>query len=249
MTADIEFQGRNVEKAVQNAARSLGLPTEELQYVILSHGATGIFGLAGVKKARIRVRSAGGVGRIPSRIDPHQIPEIPGKDMHHQGDSKLESPDKDAARTIAENMIKRMVAAISPEATISVEQQDNRLRFHIEGGQPGVLIGKGGQTLEAIQLIVEKAVRRVDGQNLRLQVDVEGYRKKRLAVLIQTAEHTARKVAAKGCPSSLGFLNAHDRRLIHLALKQHKDVLTKSIGEGPVRKLMVYPLGKPEISP
>lgn len=249
MTADIEFKGRNVDKAVQNAARSLGLPAEELQYEILSYGATGIFGLAGVKKARILVRSTGGEGRIPSGMHPQQIPEIPGKGMHDQGDSRVESPDNEAARTIAENLIKRMVAAISPEATVAVEQQDNRLRFHIEGGLPGVLIGKGGQTLAAMQLIVEKAVRRVNSQNLRLQVDVEGYRKKRLAGLVQTAEHTARKVAAKGCPSSLGYLNAHDRRLIHLALKQHKDVLTKSIGEGPVRKLMVCPREIPKINP
>ena len=63
--------------------------------------------------------------------------------------------------------------------------------------------------------------------------------------LVQTAERLAKKVASKGNPSSVGYLNAQDRRIVHLALKNFRGVRTKSVGEGSVRKLMIYPKRHP----
>lgn len=245
MTADMEFKGKNVKKAVELAAETLGISAEDIDYKIVSHGSTGIFGLAGVKKARIIVRAA-------------EAPEPPEDQTDHLENTEEEISLDDAtkasdeiqdhvedAEKVGEALLRRLVDAISPESRISVEKGDQRLRFLIEGGQSGILIGKRGQTLEAIQLIVEKAVRRINGHNLRLQVDVEGYLAKKKAGLVNTAQRLARKVASKGSPSSVGFLNAQDRRVVHLALKNHKDVRTKSVGEGPIRKLMIYPKSKP----
>ncbi len=242
MTADIEFKGRNVQKAVEIASKTLGIPVEELQYDVLSHGSTGIFGLAGVKKARIKVSNTDATALSP--LDEEQpfepateadnvVPAIHAEDT--QGD----------VERIGEAVLRRMVEAISPESTITVEKGDQHLRFHITGGQSGILIGKRGQTLEAMQLIVDKAVRRLNGHLIRLTIDVEGYLAKKKAGLVRTAERVAKKVVKKGSPSSVGYLNAQDRRIVHLALKHDQLVRTQSVGEGPFRKLMIYPKRKP----
>ena len=242
MTADMEFTGRNVKKALQQAAERLGIPAEKIDYDILSHGSTGIFGLAGIKKARIVVKTPTEEDR-PN--DDNAPEETVAKGKTVADHEKTAASDPDEAIQLGEAVLRRMVDAISPEATIAVEKDEKRVRFIIEGGQSGILIGKRGQTLDAMQLLVEKAVRRLDGQFMRLQVDVEGYLAKKKAGLVQTAERVAKKVASKGNPSSIGYLNAQDRRIVHLALKNNRSVRTKSVGEGPVRKLMIYPQRNP----
>jgi len=242
MTAEMEFSGKNVKKALEQAAEKLGKPVEEIDYNIVSHGSTGIFGLGRVKKARIVVRAETEAASPSTAVQPVAAPGASPTDKDPQG------PDLhglEEAQRVGEAVLRRMVDAISPEATIQVEREENRLRFSIEGGASGILIGKRGQTLEAMQLIVDKAVRRLDGHHLRLMVDVEGYLAKRKAGLVQTAERMAQKVASKGNPSSIGYLNSQDRRVVHLALKDHRGVHTKSVGEGPVRKLMIYPKRTP----
>ena len=237
MTAETEFTGKNVKKALEKASETLGRPVEEIEYNIVSHGSTGIFGLARVKKARIVVKTET-IETSPGTIDRAAAGDEPpaDRDEHDPDSHPIEE-----SRRVGEAVLRRMVDAISPESTIRVESKENSLRFSIEGGASGILIGKRGQTLEAMQLIVDKAVRRLDGNPYRLTVDVEGYRAKRKAGLVQTAERLAQKVAAKGNPSSIGYLNSQDRRVVHLALKNHQGVQTKSVGEGPVRKLMIYP--------
>ncbi|MGD9330482.1 MAG: RNA-binding cell elongation regulator Jag/EloR [Desulfobacterales bacterium] len=241
MTAEMEFKARNVNKAVQLAAKTLGISAENLEYDVLSHGSTGIFGLAGVKKARIKVHPP----EMPDVVE-ELGPEMP---HHFEAVSDLAPPDSDEepgeAQRVGEAVLRRMVDAISPEAHISVEKSDRHLRFEIKGGQSGILIGKRGQTLEAMQLIVDKAVRRLNGHAPRLTIDVEGYLAKKKAGLIRTAERLAKKVVSKGSPSSIGYLNAQDRRIIHLAFKHDQKVRTQSVGEGPLRKLMIYPRRKP----
>jgi len=244
MTAELEFTGRNVKKAVHLAAQTLGIPDEDVKFEILSHGSTGIFGLAGIKKARIKVRT----------VETETFPEedVPDSTEHDVvlDDAVSIQPETVAEReqgqNVGEALLRRMVDAISPESTITIENNAHRLRFHIEGGQSGILIGKRGQTLEAMQLLVDKAVRRLNGPVVRIQVDVAGYLAKKKAGLVRTAERLAQKVADKGNPTSIGYLNAQDRRIVHLALKNKKTVRTQSVGEGPFRKLMIYPRRKPK---
>lgn len=238
MTAEMEFSGRNIKKALQQAAEKLGVPAEEIDYQIISHGSSGIFGLAGVKKARILVKSQNFADASSGALEDDFTCE---KEKHSTEREDGGSDGPDEALIVGESVLRRMVEAISPEATIAVEKKGNRVKFSIEGGQSGILIGKRGQTLDAMQLLVEKAVRRLNGHDVRLQVDVEGYLAKKEAALIQTAERLAKKVASNGKPGNIGYLNAQDRRVVHIALKNHQHVRTKSVGEGSVRKLMIYP--------
>jgi len=245
MTAEQEFKGKTVQKAVEVAAKALGIPDDDLKYDILSHGSTGIFGLAGIKKARIKVRSTEKADKSAET----QREDVDTKTHDASNLDLLETPGLEESQQMAEAILRRMVDAISPESTISIDTKDRQLRFHIEGGQSSILIGKRGQTLEAMQLIVDKAVRRLNGHAIRLQVDVEGYLAKKKAGLVRTAQQLAQKVKTKGSPATAGYLNAQDRRTVHLALKSDPNVRTQSVGEGPFRKLMIYPKRKPRNKP
>jgi spoIIIJ-associated protein len=241
MTAEQEFRGKTVQQAVQVAAKALGIPDNALKYDILSHGSTGIFGLAGIKKARIKVKGVEKAERSAETKPEAVNAETPEASEQN---APLETRGLEESRQIAEAILRRMVDAISPESTISIDADDRHLRFHIEGGQSSILIGKRGQTLEAMQLILDKAVRRLNGHAIRLQVDVEGYLAKKEAGLVRTAQQLAKKVTSKGSPATAGYLNAQDRRIVHLTLKNDPNVRTQSVGEGPFRKLMIYPKRK-----
>ncbi|MBL0714460.1 MAG: KH domain-containing protein [Desulfosarcina sp.] len=241
MATEREFKARSIAKAVKIASKELGLAQENLQYDIISHGASGIFGLTGVKKARILVYLT------DSEDKPHFSSDTEesafSQPVPHT--TAADSVDMETVFQTSQEMLRRIVDAISPEADIKVQQTNDKIRFNIEGGEAGILIGKRGQTLEAIQVLVEKAVRRLNGHHIRVAIDVEGYLKNKETNLIRTAERVAQRVKSKGRPASIGFMNAQDRRIIHLALKNDSAVRTQSVGDGSYRKLMVYPKRRP----
>ncbi len=246
MAAEREFKARTIAKAVKIAAKELGIEQEDLQYDIISHGASGIFGLTGVKKARIRVL----LSEVPASTPLHLEEDRPYFSADDEDADPVAANDyptgsneetQEMVFQIGEEMLRRIVDAISPEAAIKVQRQNDRINFDIEGGEAGILIGKRGQTLEAIQVLVDKAVRRLNGHTVRVTIDVEGYLKNKETNLIRTAERVAQRVKSKGRPASIGFMNAQDRRIIHLALKDDHGVRTQSVGDGNYRKLMVYP--------
>lgn len=246
MAADREFKARSIAKAVKIAAKELGQEADDLQYDIISHGASGIFGLTGVKKAIIRVHLPEEPETDPIGLDedrPYFTSEGEARNRTDakEGDLPADEDSREKVFELGEAMLRRIVDAISPEAGIQVQRESNKIRFNIEGGEAGILIGKRGQTLEAIQVLVDKAVRRLNGHSVRVAIDVEGYLKNKETNLIRTAERVAEKVKTKGRPASIGFMNAQDRRIIHLALKNDHAVRTQSVGDGNYRKLMVYP--------
>jgi len=122
-----------------------------------------------------------------------------------------------------------------------METDPEYILYNISSENSAVLIGKRGQTLDAIQYLVEKIVNRQNDDRIRVDVDIEGYLKNRKTNLDQLAAHLAEKVKLTGKPGSAGQMNAYDRRIVHMALKDDPAVRTQSIGEGLYRKLMIFP--------
>jgi spoIIIJ-associated protein len=137
--------------------------------------------------------------------------------------------------------LQRIIDAITEDAKISVEQDAERIFFNVNGGNAGILIGKRGQTLDAIQSIVDKVVNKHKEKRTRVLVDIEGYLETRKENLEKLAIRLAEKSKRTGKPMSLGQMNAYDRRIAHIALKDNPDVQTRSRGEGPLRKLVIFP--------
>jgi spoIIIJ-associated protein len=250
MSPRLEFEGKSVEKAVQKACEELDIPKEKLKHDVISYGSSGIFGLVGTKKARIRV--------ILPEPTPVADPETPviGKPngSSQKQEMKVESasthttlndfeinrfPDDpvDLGRSVLQNIIDR----ITTDAQISVDESSERILFNVEGGNAAVLIGKRGQTLEAIQYLVEKIVNKRIEARVRLQIDVEGYMETRRTNLQRLAERLAEKSKRTGKPVTIGQMNAQDRRVVHLTLKDDNGVRTQSMGDGYYRKLVIFP--------
>jgi spoIIIJ-associated protein len=250
MSPCFEFEDKSVEKAVQKACDELNIPREELKHDVISHGSTGIFGLVGTKKARIRVT----IAEPEPGIDPETRDKAPGDGPLQKAEPvKPETPstegdydceifsELDEPIKIGQEALQRIIDLITSDATISTEEQRGRILFKVNGGNSGVLIGKRGQTLEAIQYLVEKIVNKQRDERVRIQVDVEGYLENRRSSLQKLAGRMAEKVKRTGRPATIGQMNAHDRRIIHMALKNNNAVRTQSMGEGYIRKLVIFP--------
>lgn len=259
MTASLEFKAKNIDKAVEKASEELNMPKEDLKYEVLSYGSSGIFGLSGAKKAKIRVRLPEESLPLESKSEISEFESDPA-DGHGNSEPSDELDLGDDFAVAKENqegqqlysfpedpveigrlVLQRIIDAITTDAKISVEQDSERIFFNVNGGNAGILIGKRGQTLDAIQSIVEKVINKHKENRTRVLVDVEGYLETRKENLERLAQRLAEKSKRAGKPMSFGQMNAYDRRIVHVALKDNPDVQTRSRGEGPLRKLVIFP--------
>ncbi len=114
-------------------------------------------------------------------------------------------------------------------------------RINLSGPDAGIIIGKYGETLKAIEYLVNLIARGVD-EGRRIILDSDGYRERRELSLQRLALAAARKCTRKGRPAHLEPMTSWERRIVHLALKDSPDVETRSVGEAPSRKVVIYPL-------
>ncbi len=261
---DEEYEGKSVDAAVEEACKELNLDKEKLKYEVLSYGSTGIFGIVGAKKARIRVRNSVSHTRASANqrtskaavpiSEPVQAPpeSITAEDFEKPeplaGEGDKDRPtlaEMEAAAEDGKQCLRKIIDAITDDATISSELESESIRFEIHGGNAAVLIGKRGQTLEAVQYLVDKMVNRKAEGRIRIVVDVEGYWENRRSSLTEMAKRMAGKSKKTGKPITLGQMNAHDRRIVHLTLKDDPHVKTQSRGEGFFRKLIIFPKKAP----
>jgi spoIIIJ-associated protein len=250
MSPSMEFEDKNVEMAVKKACEKLNIPREKLKHDVISYGSTGIFGLVGTKKARIRVTLPKTSQNFKIEESNEKKPKTASLDQTEKKtdfqreaeiDDMILHSSEDDPKKIGEEALQRIVDLITKDATISIEERSNRIFFDVKGGNSAVLIGKRGQTLEAMQYIVEKIVNKKRKDRIGVQVDVEGYLEKRRINLEKTAVRLSEKVKRTGKPATIGQMNSHDRRIVHIALKDDNMVRTQSVGEGILRKLVIFP--------
>lgn len=137
--------------------------------------------------------------------------------------------------------LQKIADAITDGASVKVLKERDRLIYNLEGGDASLLIGKRGQTLEAVQYLIDKLINRNADSRIRVQVDVGGYLETRKKNLEGLALRLAEKAKKTGKPSTIGQMTAHDRRIVHLALKDDNGVRTQSMGEGYYRRLVIFP--------
>lgn len=225
MTSVYEFEGKTKEEAISKASHALGVSEDQLEVEVLSYGSTGIFGLVGVKRAKIKVT----------------LPEAPEAEVKEQLTS-AEVFEKMAE--LAKSTLEEIISFIVDGATVSTQTKSDRVRLKVAGGNSALLIGKHGRTLDALQYIVNRIVHKKQKTKVRVTIDVEGYRDRRKDALTQLALRLGEKVKRSGRPATISPMNAYDRRTIHVALKDHSGVRTQSTGTGSLRKLVIYPQRK-----
>lgn len=159
---------------------------------------------------------------------------------------KMEAPGRSAepsADTVeaAAKILKDILSLAQIEADVEGQLQKDKINLNIIGDGSGILIGKRGKTLDAFQYLMNKIISRQLGDNYSVTVDTENYRQKRKENLKEMAQKLSEKARRIGKPVSLRAMNAKERRIIHMALKEEKDVTTKSVGKGENKKLIIYP--------
>jgi spoIIIJ-associated protein len=173
------------------------------------------------------------ITKTPEPVEPRVTARPnPAPAADHDGE-----PAKEKARRLLEGILTRMQIA-SP---VDVEETEEAIVLNIRGDGSGLLIGKRGQNLDAIQYIVNKAVHHSSNGHKMIVIDTEAYRKRREESLVALAVRLGEKVRKTQKPVTVGHMNAHDRRVIHMAMQDDETLTTKSRGEGEYRKIVILP--------
>ena len=252
MSPVLEFESKSVEEAVQKASQELNIPPKKLTHDIISYGSTGIFGLVGSKKAKIRVVVPDDVteeSADPASLEVEEDCEEAMAIVDEAFGKESSTEISEDTITLGKETLQKIVDFISNDAVISVSQNEGKLVYEVTGGKTAVLIGKRGQTLEAMQYILEKIINKQNEKRIRVEVDIEGYLQSQRERLEKLAYRLSEKVKKTGKPVTAGQFNAHDRRIIHISLKEDREVRTHSVGEGYYRKLKIYPKRKRRKNP
>jgi spoIIIJ-associated protein len=245
----LEIEEKSIDAAIETACREFAVPREKLNIEIISEGNGGFWGVLS-RKAKIRASllsldvSFDLDDKYPAqsevktearlKIEAKATPEI--QEMQ-TAPVAVDSPLAPKAKKLLEGILQKM----SFECQITIQETPEKIILNIEGDGSGLLIGKRGQNLDAIQYILNKAINRSDTERKMIMVDSEAYRKRREESLLILAERIREKIKKTKKPVSLSNMNAHDRRIIHLALQEDEALITKSRGEGEYRKIVILP--------
>lgn len=237
----LEIEGKTIDEAIEKACKEFNVPREKLNLEIISEGSSGFLGLIGSQKARIKAS----IMSIDVDIDTsfkkteNTSPDTSVKIPAHQRTDGDESNETAAIR--AKRILEEILTRMNLDFPVTVEETPEAVTLDIKGAGNGLLIGKKGQTLDAIQYIVNRIFNKYGKDRKRIIIDTEEYRKRRGEALVMLAEKLGQKVKKTNKPVTISNLNAHDRRIIHLALQTDKFLVTKSRGEGTLRKIIILP--------
>jgi spoIIIJ-associated protein len=144
----------------------------------------------------------------------------------------------------AREILEQVLAKMQEPATVTATQEEDRINLLIATTDAGLLIGKQGQTLDALQYLVTKMVAKQTRGKVRIAIDVEAYRARHNEALALLAQKYGEKVKRSGRPITLNPMNPYDRRIVHLALQSDKHLKTISRGEGLYKKVVISPAKK-----
>ena len=249
----IEVTGKTEEEAVRKALTQLGLERDDVSLEILERAKSGFLGIGG-SPARIRVtygtdepeeKKAEPTKKVEKKPEPKaevKKPEVrpePKKQAPEQKPVAAGTCDDDNARRIRE-FLEGLLQHMNSPAQVNVAlEEKGRYQVTLEGEKLGQLIGRRGETLDAIQQLTNYAVNSGADKRIRVHVDAENYRAKREQSLESLARKVSGKVTKYRRSVTLEPMNAYERHVIHAALQDEPGVTTYSIGSEPNRRVVV----------
>lgn len=245
-----EFEGKTDQDAIENACRQLELTKDQMDIVILEPGSAGIFGLVGSRKAKIKVtikqkepQSVEEVAVEEVAVEKAEEVTVASEDVPPSTDPETTSPNtREEEIAIAKEALENILALIPMEGiTVTGKLEDGSVNLNIDGDKTGLLIGRKGKTLDALQFIVNKIVNKSLEKRSRVIIDSENYRRRRQEFLVQMALKMGDKAKKIKRPVATNLLNPHDRRIVHLALRDDDELGTKGKGEGILKKVVIIP--------
>ena len=213
----IETEGKTVDEAVANALTRLGVEQKDVEIEVLDEGSRGVFNILGARQARVRVR----------------MKPLPGQQVRRSS----KEPEQDPAV-----IVRGLLTAMGFEAPVESRQTADGIEITVGStGADGLLIGKRGETLESLQHIISKMLNRENEKWTHVALDVGGYRKRRESQLEKLAVSMAERAQATGQEQTTEPLKASERRIIHVALKDHPTVKSYAVGDGLIKRVVIAP--------
>ena len=142
---------------------------------------------------------------------------------------------------ITKKLMAGLLERIGVKAEVDVAFEEGDLHLEIKGDQEGILIGRHGRTLDSFQFLINRMVNKRLETPVRIVLDINDYRKRKTENLKKMAIRVGEKVKSEGHPLTIGPFDAHDRRLVHIALQEDPAIRTESLGEGKLKKMTVIP--------
>ena len=254
MSESREFYAATVQEAVEKAASGLGVSKDELGFQVLDEGSTGFLGIGG-RDARILVEvpepmstptvvENEDLASKPVEVVEQQVPAV----EHVEIQPDLVQEDGESAEEIAEDLIvavdefvTTLMNAMGFQATVDAYEAGNAIAVDVITKETGLLVGRKGETIDAVQYLTNVAVYKDRMFAKRIVVDSEGYRQRRVEALQGMAHRTARRAVREEQPLSLPPMSAAERRVVHVFLEKNPDVETSSEGEEEDRRVIITP--------
>jgi spoIIIJ-associated protein len=243
----VEVSAKSVDEAIDIALQELGLKRQQVSIEILTVGKPGLFGLGG-EQARVRVTALEAGTARP--MEEEEELEMPEELMGEREPVDIVDLDSEEVRA-GEGFLRELLRMLDIDADVSVREPEtpadglgrSSAVLDVEGEDLGLLIGRRGSTLSALQYLVNVMVTRKTDSKVIVTVDVEHYHRRREETLRNLARRMADRVRQSRRPITLEPMPANERRIIHLSLQQDPAVITGSVGQGEERKVVIRPKG------
>lgn len=213
MVTSVEKSAKTVQEAIELAVQELGAISENVEVEVLEEGNKGLFGIIGGKMAKVKVT-----------IKPTSV----------SNGSKVNKIDNNI-----EEFLLNIIQNLNIHADVEMDQDESKILVRITGQDVGILIGRRGETLDAIQYLASIVANRKTERHKKVIIDIESYRERREEALVRLANKLANRVVKHKKSITLEPMTAYERRVIHAALQTNKLIDTYSIGEEPYRKIVI----------
>jgi len=272
----MEFEGKDVADAISKACKSLNVSQENLDIEVLTTGSSGIFGLCR-QKTRLRVAIKQEDGQLAAEKPPRKEsktknekakfsekkksvsePEKKPADKPRPPVTTQVEQEKEPAKDVqlapsllaqVETDLKRMLEMMNFPSEVTVTSDQENVTAQIKGLYVDEIVGDKGKVLDSLQYLLRKMVGKNFPEKAIISLDAGDFRVNRDEELRQLALKLADEVKKKGRTRSIPSLNPYERRIIHIALQDDKDIRSRSVGEGLFKKVLIYRPGKSRKGP
>ncbi len=232
------YEGNTIEEATQKGLQALGLTKEDVTIDVLDEGKKGFLGL-GKKLAQISMEPT--ISEQVTEAVEETVEDIVVAD---EATHSLENLEDEAAITELAMYLTNISNELNAPAMVRIARENGNIIFHLETEKQGILIGKHGKVLNALQYLAQVFIHRIASNKLSIVVNVGNYREKRHEILERLAKRTAEKAKRTGRPVFLEPMPAFERKQIHHTLSKDEQIKTHSEGDEPYRYLVVEPVKK-----
>lgn len=262
MTEKSEFYAANVEEAVARAARDLGVNADDLSYRVLDSGNSGFLGF-GARDARIEVDAPAAVNAVDTEPASLEVPDLETEPQRAEATEDPDAVPEDDTSGLSpiageegeagglavtqelvdetEGRVGSLLQAMGFVARVDVYDAGGFVAADVAPDNTALFIGQKGETIDALQYLINAGINKNRTARARIVLDAEGYRQRRVEALQGMAHRTARKVVREGSTVELPPMNPAERRVVHLFLRDNPDVSTESEGIGESRRVVVSP--------